>query len=68
MAKRHKKPMVLRVQAPKSRDLVHLGEITHGSGAGAHQTKRRPNTRTNQTRKWLKETGDTRFPLLLRAI
>lgn len=27
----------------KSRDLVHLQEITHGSGAGAHKNKKKYN-------------------------
>lgn len=42
MKRNYKKndPIRLKVKAPKSRDLVHLGEITHGSGAGYHKTKK----------------------------
>jgi hypothetical protein len=28
------------LKTPKSRDLLHLQEITHGSGAGAHKSRK----------------------------
>lgn len=28
------------IKTPKSRDLVHMQEITHGTGAGAHKSRK----------------------------
>ena len=38
MPKKFKKTIKLKVKIPKSRDLIHLGEITNGTGAGAHKS------------------------------
>lgn len=33
-----KSPNKIKVTPPKSRDLLHLQEITHGTGAGYHRS------------------------------
>ena len=38
----------LKAKAPKVRDYVHLGEITHGSGAGYHKSKKDYNRKDNR--------------------
>jgi hypothetical protein len=50
MKRNYKKnnPIRLTAKAPKSRDLVHLGEITHGSGAGYHKSKKDYNRKNNR--------------------
>lgn len=44
----------LTIKPGKVRDYVTLGEIIHQKG-GAHQDKRKPNRRNNQTARWQKE-------------
>lgn len=50
---KHKIIKIGTIKAPKSRDLVHLQEITHGTGAGAWVSKK--DYKRNQSRKIEKE-------------
>lgn len=40
MKRKRQHVATLNPNAIKSRDLVHLQEITHGTGAGAHKSKK----------------------------